>query len=188
MYYIEFIHWDRSVPLEIFRFLGQQSSGWKDNSPDRLVLQLGRTLRLGPQPGYLAIWEIPGIYRLDEWEAYFHSQDSMFNRRSQAMHRAITIERAGLYRSLTIAETKSYPLYYVEFYRTISPNLTAAVPPQNLVYLLGRVGFLGPEYEAVAIWGCQSYLDVESRSCRRSPEMPDPAEAGVYRNFGEEVI
>ena len=76
MIYMEFIDWDRSVPIEIFRFLGQQSSGWKENSPDKLVLQLGRTLRLGPQPAYLAVWEIPDIRQLDEWETYFHSQSS----------------------------------------------------------------------------------------------------------------
>ncbi len=188
MFYVEFIHWDRSVPIEIFRFLGQQSSAWKEDSPDRLVLQLGRTLRLGPEPGYIALWDIPNIRRLDEWEAYFHSSESMMNRRSQAMHRAITIERAGLYNALISGDPKSYPLYYVEFYESFSPALAADLPRQALVYLLDRVGFLGPDFEAIAVWGCRSYEDIELLSCRRSLGMPLPAEAGIYRNFGDEVI
>ncbi|MFO0991235.1 MAG: hypothetical protein U1E67_04800 [Hyphomicrobiales bacterium] len=188
MFYVEFIHWDRSVPIEIFRFLGQQSSGWKENSPDRIVLQLGRTLRFGPQPGYLAIWEIPNIGRLDEWETYFHSADSMINRRSQAMHRAITIERAGLFNALIIGDLKSYPLYYLEFYKPFAPSRAADFPRNALVYLLNRVGFLGPDFEAIAIWGCHTYADVEALTCRRSPGVPDAADAGVYRKFGEEVI
>lgn len=188
MYYIEFINWDRSVPLEIFRFLGQQSSGWKENSPDRLVLQLGRTLRFGPQPGYLAIWEIPGIHRLDEWETYFHSPASMVNRRSQAMHRAITIERAGLYNAVITGDPTSYPLYYLEFYKSLSPALAPDFPREALVYLMKRVGFLGPEFEGMAVWGCGSYEDVESLSCRNNAGKPQPGDAGVYRNFGDEVI
>ena len=67
------------------------------------------------------------------------------NRRSQAMHRAITIERAGLYKALFIGDLTTYPLYYLEFYKSLSPNFGATIPQQGLVYLFERVGFLGPE-------------------------------------------
>ena len=71
MIYIEFIERDRFMPIEIFRHLGRQSSDWADSAADKLVLQIGRTLRLGPMPSYLVFWEINDIGRLDEWEAYF---------------------------------------------------------------------------------------------------------------------
>lgn len=187
MFYIEFIHWDRSIPIEIFRFLGKQSSGWNEDSPDRLVLQLGRTLRLGPEPGYLAVWEIPDIRRLDEWEGYFHSPESLRNRRSQAMHRAITIQRAGLYNASFVGDTRTYSLYYLEFYKSVSRSFAETIPQQGLIYLFERVGFLGPQSQ-MAVWGCETYVDVETLSCHRNLGMPEPADAGVYRAFADEVV
>lgn len=152
------------------------------------MLQLGRTLRLGPEPGYLAFWEIPGIRRLDEWEAYFHSPESLLNRRSQAMHRAITIQRAGLYSASFIGDMRTHPLYYIEFYKSVSRSPRETKPQQNLLYLFERVGFLGPESKMVAVWGCESYVDVETLSCHRTLGMPEPTEAGVYRPFADEVV
>jgi hypothetical protein len=56
--YAEFIDGDRSMPIEIFRRLGNQGSGWAEGAEDRMVLQLGRTLRLRPVPNYLRLWDI----------------------------------------------------------------------------------------------------------------------------------
>jgi hypothetical protein len=50
--YVEFIQRDRHMPIEIFRALGDQAS-WTDPI-DALVLNVGRTLRLGPHPAYMA--------------------------------------------------------------------------------------------------------------------------------------
>jgi hypothetical protein len=43
--YAEFIDRDRSMPIKIFRRLGDQGSDWTEGAEDRVVLQLGRTLR-----------------------------------------------------------------------------------------------------------------------------------------------
>ena len=101
MIYLEYIERDRHVPIEVFRYMGDQSSSWINPDDDRMILQLGRTLRFGPQPSYLAFWKIAGLERLDNWESYFGGKDWYDNTRSQAVHRSIFIQRAGLYRELT---------------------------------------------------------------------------------------
>ena len=52
MIYLEFIERDRATPIEIFRQPGNQASAWAEGAQDRMILQLGRTLRLGPAPSY----------------------------------------------------------------------------------------------------------------------------------------
>jgi hypothetical protein len=181
--YVEFIERDRSMPIEIFRQLGRQGSEWAEDSVDRLVLQLGRTLRLGPAPSYLAFWDFPDIGRLDAWEEYFSSPAALLNRRSQAMHRAIHIQRAGVYDTL-YASPASHPLYYLEYYRSVPPGFT--VGTDGLVYFLRRVGCLGPEAQGIAVWGCESYRDVETLSRREGGALP--MDAGVYKDFGTETL
>ena len=61
MIYVEFIERDRWVPIEVFRHSGNQQSNWSEGSVDRMLLQLGRTMRLGPRPSYLCLWDIPDI-------------------------------------------------------------------------------------------------------------------------------
>jgi hypothetical protein len=184
MMYVEFIERDRSMPVEIFRQLGKQGSDWMEGSADRLVLQLGRTLRLGPVPSYLAFWDIPDIGRLDSWEEYFNSPEAFLNRRSQAMHRAIHIQRAGLYDTLFGAAPGSHPLYYLEYYGAVPPGFS--VSTEGLVYFLRRVGCLGPDAQGIAVWGCESYGDVEALA-RRQGGAP-PMDAGVYKDFGTETL
>ena len=113
MIYIEFIEREAGTPIEVFRHLGNQQSAWSEVATDRMILQVGRTLRLGPKPSYLCLWEIPDIGRLDAWEEYFNSGAAAENRRSQAMHRAISIQRAGLYDVLWQAKTLEASLYLI---------------------------------------------------------------------------
>ena len=88
MIYLEFIERDRAMPIEIFRQLGNQASAWAEGAADRMILQLGRTLRLGPAPSYLCLWEIPDLSRLDSWEAYFHSPAARMRTRPTIPSRA----------------------------------------------------------------------------------------------------
>jgi hypothetical protein len=189
--YIEFIERDRFMPIEIFRHLARQSSDWGDGGVDKLVLQIGRTLRLGSTPSYLVFWEINDIGRLDEWEAYFGSTQALTNRRSQAMHRAMHIQRAGLYDTLFASKSTGYPLYYLEFYREFDDGRQDDLPPgfnrEGLVFILRRVGWLGPEAKAISVWGCNSYQAVETLS-RRSFKGTVPMDAGVYKDMGTETL
>jgi hypothetical protein len=52
----ELIDRDRTMPVEVFRDLASRQSGWADRSLDCMVLRLGRTFPLGPDPSPIAVW------------------------------------------------------------------------------------------------------------------------------------
>jgi len=196
MIYIEFIEREAGTPIEVFRHLGNQQSAWSEGATDRMILQLGRTLRLGPKPSYLCLWEIPDIGRLGVWEEYFHSSAAAENRRSQAMHRAISIQRAGLYDVLWQAETLDAPLYLILFcepggltnettlinaYQTIDTS-------SQLLLLLRRVGKAGPNPPFLAIWGGSTFVALEPLIRDADRQAWSVVDLGIYRPFGAEVL
>src|SRR5262249_8395635 len=163
-----------------------------------MVLQLGRTLRLGPRPSYVCLWEIPDIGRLDAWEAYFHSEAALANARSQAMHRTINIDRAGLYDVLHQSEPVATPLHIIEYCAPspVPPELiresfrerAARVPDLGLRFLLLRVGHLGPDPALLAIWGAASYVAAEALLRAPAPSQASVIELGIYRTLGDETL
>src|SRR5689334_23778934 len=68
--YIEYISRRPGVPLQSFHAIAGPGQGrWAGQYPeDRLILNIGRTWRLGPEPEYLAVWHTPGkgVERLGE--------------------------------------------------------------------------------------------------------------------------
>jgi hypothetical protein len=197
MIYLELIDRDRSMPVEIFRQLGNQASDWAEGAEDRMILQLARSLGLGPAPTHLCFWEIPSLARLDDWEAYFRSPAAQRNPRSLAMHRAIHIRRAGLYDVLARAPSLQAPRYLVE---SLDPQdaggdaIAAAMaeraarhPAISPLLLLQRVGRTGPDPALLAVWGAPGLAALE-------PILRDLAAgplsllgAGLYRPFGTVV-
>ncbi len=197
MIYVEFIERDRWMPIEIFRLLGDQEASWVEGSVDRMVLQLGRTLRLGPQPSYLCLWDIPDISRLDAWEAYFQSVAALQNRRSQGMHRAIHIARAGLYDALQQDADTRAPLYIVEYcaargedakIRGIFAERGARHADLRQLFLLRRLGRIGPDPGLISIWGAPSYAAAEPLIRTAGQPDLDFVDVGIYRRFGEETL
>jgi hypothetical protein len=198
MIYLEFIERDRWVPTEIFRHLGNQQSSWSEGSVDRMILQLGRTMRLGPRPSYLCFWDIPDIRRLDAWEEYFHSPAAGRNPRSLAMHRSINIDSAGLYDVLEQKDPIEAPLYVVEYCDpagTGDEALRAEFAERSRRHaetrplrLLRRLGRLGPDPAVLAVWGVASYVAAEPLLRAPWPVPIRLANVGVYRPFGEEIL
>lgn len=198
MIYLEFIERDRWVPIEVFRHNGNQQSNWSEGSVDRMILQLGRTMRLGPRPSYLCFWDIPDIARLDAWEEYFHSPAAGRNPRSLAMHRSINIDRAGLYDVLEARDPIEAPLYVVEYceaadaddaalragFAERARSHTGATP----LRLLRRLGGLGPDPTVLAVWGAASYVAAEPLLRAPWPAPTRLMDVGVYRPFGEEIL
>jgi len=193
--YVEFIECDRWMPIEIFRFLGDQETSWVEGAVDRMVLQLARTLRLGPRPSYLCLWDIPDISRLDAWETYFQSAAARQNRRSQAMHRAIHITRAGLYDVLQQESDTRAPLYVVEYgaahskhqeIRGIFAERSARHAELRQIFLLQRLGRLGPDPGLISVWGAPSYAAAEPLIRMADQADPDLVDVGIYRRLGEE--
>src|SRR5690348_10251078 len=186
------------MPIEVFRLLGNQGSNWTEGADDRIVLQLGRTLRLGPAPCYLCLWEVPSLARLDLWEDYFHSPAAARNARSLAMHRAIHIQRAGLYDVLHRVETLHAPLYLVEYtdpQEQCDNSIRAALADRaqrhaavRLILLLRRVGKAGPAPALLSIWAAPNYATLEPILRDDRIESLQLVDIGIYRNFGEEVL
>ena len=198
MIYAEFIDRDRSMPIEIFRRLGNQGSDWTEGAEDRVVLQLGRTLRLGPVPSYLCLWDIPSVARLDSWEDYFHSPAAARNSRSLAMHRAIHIQRAGLYDVLRRAENLEAALYLIEYVdpqeqsddsiRAMLADRAQRHPTLRHILALRRIGKAGPVPTLLSIWGVPDYATLEPILRDDRMEPLQLVDIGVYRSFGEEVL
>jgi len=198
MIYIEFIDRDRSMPIEIFRRLGNQGSDWAEGSEDRMLLQLGRTLRLGPVPNYLCLWEIPDLQRLDAWEDYFRSPAAAMNSRSLAMHRAIHIQRAGLYDALFRATSLEAPLYIVEYLepghadadqiRSAVAKRAARHAPLAPLLLLRRLGRAGPDPALLCVWSTPGWEASEALLREEPANQMRLVDLGVYRRFGQEVL
>lgn len=199
MIYAELIERDRFMPIEIFRQLGDQSS-WTA-AEDRLVGSFGRTMRLGPMPSYLALWQCHGLSRLDEWESHFRSPAGHMDVAEMATHRAIHIQHGACYDELAVSlpvdQARLFVIEHVPVHsRVASAELLAAFQARardrseaRLHFLLRRIGRLGPGAPALAIWSFADYASLEGFERARDDDDPfRPDEVGVYRWFGREVL
>lgn len=199
MIYAEFIERDRFMPIEIFRRLGDQSS-WTA-SEDVLAGSFGRTMRLGPMPGYLALWKCKGIRRMDEWEAHFHTPEAHRDLAENATHRAIHIQYGGCYDELdTGPAVDRTALFCIEFFAAPGAMSDEEVRRHyasrahqhrqaTLNFLLRRIGRLGPDPGSIAVWSLPDYVALEPFERARDDDDPlRPAEVGIYRWFGREIL
>jgi hypothetical protein len=198
MLYVEFIERDRQMPIEVFRALGVQSA-WEDPN-DELLGQIGRTMRLGPHPAYMAFCRFDDFKRLDEWEAHFRSEKHARDKRMHAKHQAIHHFRAGCFDEVAPACRLSGGLYYVEFFSTTASVSQADLadhfsrrqalhPAGDLAMVLRRIGLLAPDPGGMAIWSVKNYVAIEAiaRDVGGTPDIR-PAMAGVYRDFAAEIL
>jgi hypothetical protein len=199
MIYVEYIERDRFMPIEIFRQLGDQSS-WTA-SQDTLAGSFGRTMRIGPMPGYLAFWRCKGMKRMDEWEAHFNSPDAQFDVAEKATHRAIHLQHGGCYDELLAGSVGDRgKLFCIEFFPAPSRFSDEEIlrrhraraerqPTAQLDFVLRRIGRLGPGPGGIAVWSFADYCALEPFERARDDDDPlRPADVGVYRWFGKEVL
>ena len=198
MIYIEYVERDRFMPIEIFRYLGNQSA-WTDPD-DSLVGSFGRTMRIGPMPSYLAFWKCSGMERMDEWEAYFRSEKGKNDAHELATHRAIHLQKAGCYDE--IFEGKKVDrsgLHLIEYFAAGAAEPAALTKHfkdrekkasgATLSFVLRRIGLLGPAPGALAVWTFRDYVALEPfvRATAQDGAYA-PTEVGVYRWFGDEIL
>ncbi|MGH6719731.1 MAG: hypothetical protein ACREER_10470 [Alphaproteobacteria bacterium] len=198
MIYVEFIRRDRFIPIELFRALGDQAS-WTDPD-DALVLNVGRTLRLGPHPPYMAFWTCKGMARLDEWEAHFQSDAGLGDTYEQATHKAIHLSDAGCFDEIVAGPRAEDGLQYIEFLDVPAAAADAAMAehfarraerqrPAVLNHVVRRIGHLGGPLGDMAVWTVADYVGLEPLARQAHPEGPfRPRQAGVYRRFGREIL
>lgn len=202
MIYIEYIARDRFMDVDIFRVLGDQAwwSGADDDADDELVAQLGRTLRIGPDPSYMAIWRCRGLDKLDQWETYFHSDEALRNRHGIASHKAIHFVAAGCYDEIFTGPAVADGLHYIEYFKPdiqLTAEDTAKIFAERarkeqkgkLNLVLTRIGLLGPDPGGLAIWTFPDYAAIETLAREDlSGETLKPLTVGIYRPWGEEIL
>jgi hypothetical protein len=100
MYYIEFIEPKPGVSQQEFQqVVAMTSERWARNHPDdELVLNIGRTWRLGPKPPYMTIWKVKDASALDRWQNQF--QEPVTITEHAQLTDVATIVDAGIYEDL----------------------------------------------------------------------------------------
>lgn len=101
MYYIEFVEPVEGVSLERFRQVLQQSADdWAREHPDdELVLNLGRTWRMGPRNArYLTIWKIEDFSVFERWKEEFAKPEVA--KEYTELQKVYRIVDAGVYEDL----------------------------------------------------------------------------------------
>lgn len=199
--YIEYISRRPEVDIPTFyRLVNQGQEGWDDAySDDQLLLNLGRTWRLGPEPEYLGVWYSPnaGLERLDAWDEIFRS--GAVNHLERPFHQVARIDVAGCYRPLLDPQRTRGAIYYAEFFRAVQglsavrehyQARAARHPQQRLVLLAHRIGRLAPEPGGVAVWTAPTLAAVGVLA-EELDEPGGPVElvaAGVYHDFSHEIL
>ena len=199
MIYIEYIERDRQMPMDIFRLYANQSA-WTAPE-DGLVGMFGRTMRLGPHPAYLAFWQCKGMARMDEWEAYFRSDDFLGHGSEHATFEAIHLVRGGCYDVLVqgpVAAPES--LICIEYFGAPAADADAAIAGHfraresaaagaSLDFVLRRIGRLGPDPGCLAVWSFADYVAMEPfQRADLDGDPYRPMETGIYRWLGRDIL
>jgi hypothetical protein len=195
MIFVEHIHRDRSTPWEVFRKLGGQD--WVAEG-DRMIANLGRTMRLAPEPHYMCWWQIPSIARMDEWEAHFRTPEGRLYLAESPTNKALHFTRCGLYDDIIGDGEVPAGLHLVEYFvpepagsdavRRSFRDRGSKTKAGRLTYVLTRVGHLAPNPGGIALWSFDSYLQAEPfLRASASQSAVQITEAGLYRNFGDDI-
>jgi len=200
--YIEFISRLPGVSLEAFHFAAGRQGAWSgEYAEDRLLLNLGRTFRTGPEPEYLAVWYTPesGLERIGEWEAVFKS--GVADHLEEPFKLAARIDKAGCYEPLVEPVPGRGGLYYGEYLdvasgagrdevRAFFESRAARRDGFTLNLLCDRIGKLGPQPRLVAFWTVPSWeaLDGIARDLDGVEAPVRLVEGAFYRDLGEETL
>jgi hypothetical protein len=200
--YVEYTSRRPGVALEAFhKIVELGTGGWSaDHGDDAAILVLGRTWRLGPEPEYMIVWNVPafGPERLDDWESTFRSgaADAV----QEPFQLAARIERAGCYDALTEPVASRSERFYAEFFDwqpgadrdaviAAFSERTARHEDAELCVLLDRIGHLGPDPRGVAIWSLPAWSALERLAREMAPEeLVRTVAAGTYSVVGRETL
>jgi hypothetical protein len=191
-------------------------SGWESSwSEDQLVLSIGRTWRLGPEPEYMTVWRTPGagLARIDDWDKVFRAGQA--DEIEKPFRELARIERAGCYDALLSPvrqpvtnesgernEANTRPrggIYYAELFepvgshdeiRELYANRASSHSKLTLALCAVRIGKLAPDPGGLAIWTLPSYAALAAIA-RDLDDVSAPvrlATAGVYNDIGREIL
>jgi hypothetical protein len=201
--YVEYISRRAGVSIEAFHFAtGRGQYGWSDeHSDDTLLLNLGRTFRVGPEPEYVAVWYSPGfgLERIGDWERIFGSGEA--DHLEETFRLAARIDTAGCYEPLLEPVRGREGLYYGE-YLDFAPGVgrdeVAAFfearrsrhDGLTLNLLCDRIGGLGPDPRCLAFWTAPGWdaLDDVVRELAGSDVPVRLVHGALYRDLGAETL
>jgi hypothetical protein len=200
--YIEYISRNPYVSLEAFRHqVKTLQEGWAGaHDGDTLVLNVGRTWRVGPQPEYVSVWchESPGLQRIDDWEAmYAQGEEAPWN---EPFRLAGSMDYAGCYETLVppvIGEQGRYYAEYFDFADGATRDNVAGYfadragrhPGVGLKLLVDRVGALGPDPRGLAFWSVPTFgaaYGLIAEPVARDAPIHDVT-GGMYADLGREI-
>ncbi|MGH9840593.1 MAG: hypothetical protein ACREEM_17590 [Blastocatellia bacterium] len=201
MVYVEYISRRPGIELADFhRVVKQVQRHWESShSDDQLILNAGRTWRLGPEPEYLGVWYSPqsGFDRLDEWETAFRNRGEVSD--EQTMSRVARIVFAGCYEALREPIRARDGIYYVERFhpaglpeaiRSFYEERTRGFSSFTLNLLIQRIGRLGPDPGGLAVWTLPSFAAL-AEIATQLDATHEPVElvgAGLYVDIGQEIL
>jgi hypothetical protein len=203
--YIEYKSRNPGVDLEHFHTIARRNyQGWSNDNPeDALLLSLGRTWRVGPEPSYLIVYFTPnkGLERLGEWQEIFKSGTA--DHLEAPSRVAGRIDEAGCYVPLLEPLRGAGGPYYAELF-DFAPGSTRSDVTDwyqarrdqhadlTLHLVADRIGHLGPDPRGVAVWGLPDYGALEAIATEvhhGSSQTPVRLmRAALYEDCGEEVL
>ena len=198
--YIEYISRLPGVDPETFRAQAAQGQeGWDSGYEDELVLSVGRTWRLGPDPGYMTVWHTrnAGLERIDAWDRIFRSGEA--DDLEQAFFQVARIDFAGCYAPLLEPVPARNGTYYAEFFaargtadavRCFYESRAEQHPEFTLNLLVQRIGMLAPEPGGLAVWTIPDFAALDSVATELDG-INAPirlSAAGTYADFGTEIL
>jgi len=198
--YIEYFSRLPGVDLETFRRQAAQGQeGWNSGYEDELILSVGRTWRLGPDPDYMTVWHAPGanIDRIDAWDGIFRSGEA--DELEQPFFQVARINVAGCYSPLIEPRPGRNGTYYAEYFRAHESDDTVTVffqeraeqhPDFVLNLVVHRIGKLAPDPGGLAVWTIPDFAALGEFAVELNDiHLPIELEtAGTYADFGQEIL
>jgi hypothetical protein len=198
--YVEYVSRRPGVALADFHAtVNTAQAGWdEEHGQDRLLANLGRTWRLGPEPEYFAVWHTPdqGLDRIDDWDRIF--REGAAERHERLFRQVARIDAAGCYDALREPVPARGGTYYLELFRPTGPTDAIArlyeerarERPLVLNLLARRIGRLGPEPGGLALWTIPGFAALEplARELDGRAEPIELVAAGTYADTGQEIL
>lgn len=202
--YIEFLSRLPGVSLQHFHFgagRGSQEAWSSEYAEDQLLLNLGRTFRMGPEPPYVCVWynARAGLDRIGDWDRIFKSH--VADHLEETFHLVASIDVAGCYEPLLEPVAGSKGPYYGEFFdfsdgatredvRAFFEERRARHAELELNLVVDRIGKLGPDPRGLAVWRAPGFGALEEIA-RELDGVERPillVRAAFYENLGEEIV
>ncbi len=191
------------VDLELYHaVLARKTNRWTDTYPDdMLIMNVGRSWRIGPEPEYLKAFYTPrhGIERLAEWTRVWRSGEADLMEAQQRLTGRVDV--AGCFEPLTEPVMADGGPYYIEFFNSAGVRARDAViefykerqkkhPHFTLHMLIDRIGKLGPDPRGIAAWGIGDYGNL-GQIATELDDVDEPVrlvESGLYDDLGKEIL